>query len=221
MENGSRKPCPMVRCAPFDQITPKPKRGEIRRTMIPHASANLYQRELKPSLHWTSAFCKTRDMDGGQLRRLLGHSLCLRLRLRLRLRLLGRLHWMILRSPRRRLRLRHLEIGRVRKLHLHLRLLLDHPLLLLRRQVGHLRRSRLVLLRRHRSCFRRSPLHLKVCLSQGTRCAEKGGLRSHGQSVKILSVVVRINSGQGEITKKSVQSSPSMPKVLLTKFRSM
>jgi hypothetical protein len=152
---------------------PKPKSGEIRKIMIPHPSANSYERELKLSLHLASALCRTRDMDGGQLRRLLGHWL----RLWLRLRLLGSLHWMILLSPRRRLRLRHLEIGCVRRLHLHLRLLLNHPLLLLRWHVGHLRRSGLVLLRRHRPCFRRSPLHFEVCLSQGTRCAEKRGLR--------------------------------------------
>jgi hypothetical protein len=156
---------------------PKPKSGEIRKIMIPHPSANSYERELKLSLHLASALCRTRDMDGGQLRRLLGHWLRLWLRLGLRLRLLGSLHWMILLSRRRRLRLRHLEIGCVRKLHLHLRLLLNHPLLLLRWHVGHLRRSRLVLLRRHHSCFRRSPLHLEVCLSQSTRCAEKRGLR--------------------------------------------
>jgi hypothetical protein len=164
---------------------PKPKSGEIRKIMIPHPSANSYERELKLSLHLASALCRTRDMDGGQLRRLLGHWLRLwlrlGLRLRLRLRLLGSLHWMILLSRRRRLRLRHLEIGCVRRLHLHLRLLLNHPLLLLRWHVGHLRRSRLVLLRRHRSCFRRSPFDLEIRLSQGTRCAEECRLRRHGQ----------------------------------------
>jgi hypothetical protein len=165
---------------------PKPKSGEIRKTMIPHPSANSYERELKLSLHLASALCRTRDMDGGHLRRLLGHWLRLWLRLglrvRLRMRLLGSLHWMILLSRRRRLRLRHLEIGCVRRLHLHLRLLLDHPLLLLLwRHVGHLRRSGLILLRRYRSCFRRSPLDLEIRLSQGTRCAEERRLRRHGQ----------------------------------------
>ena len=162
MENG-RKPCPTAPCA-LRSSHSKPKRGEIRKTMIPHPSANLYQGELKTSLHPASVLSGRRELDGEQLRRLLCRWL--------RLRLFGSLHWATLLSPRCRLRLRvggHLEISRVRRLHLGL--LLNHPLLWLR-HVGHLRRSGLVLLR-YSPCFYRSSFQLEICLRQSTRRAKE------------------------------------------------
>jgi hypothetical protein len=84
--------------------------------MIPHPSANSHQRKLNPSLHRASMLCGRRELDGGQLRRLLGRSRRLRLLGALhwvallghwpRLRLLGRLRWLTLLSPRCRSRLR-------------------------------------------------------------------------------------------------------------------
>lgn len=196
--------------------TPKPKNGEIRKTMIPHPSANLYQGELKTSLHPASVLSGRRELDGEQLRRLLCRWL--------RLRLFGSLHWTTLLCPRCRLRLRlgrHLEIGRIRRLHLglllHLRLLLNHPLLWLW-HIGHLRRSGLVLLR-HSPCFRRSSFQLEICLRQSTRRAEEYGLRWHGQYKSPAQSCRRVP--RIEHTKQSRQALPLMLKNLLTALRFM
>lgn len=165
---------------------------------------------MKPSLHRASVLSGRRELDGEQLRRLLCRWL--------RLRLFGSLHWATLLSPRCRLRLRvggHLEISRVRRLHLGL--LLNHPLLWLR-HVGHLRRSGLVLLR-YSPCFYRSSFQLEICLRQSTRRAEEYGLRWHGQyksPAQSCRGVPRI-----EHTKQSRQALPLMLKNLLTALRFM